>query len=141
MKLFSLALFFCFLYLNSFSQLKEEESILKILDEQTKEWNNGNLEKFMSGYWRNDSLVFIGKSGPVYGYNNALNNYKKSYPDTASMGKLRFEVISVKKLSKAYYFVTGKWFLNKTAGNVKGIYTLLFRKINTEWKIVVDHSS
>jgi hypothetical protein len=125
----------------SFAQNKDEQAIRKILGEQTMEWNNGNLEKFMSGYWQNDSLVFIGKKGPVYGFNSALNNYKKSYPDTSAMGKLHFEIVSVTRLSNEYYFVIGKWFLNRSVGNVNGAYTLLFRKMKGKWKIIVDHSS
>ncbi|MBN8837449.1 MAG: nuclear transport factor 2 family protein [Sphingobacteriia bacterium] len=123
------------------AQKTGEQQIIRILNEQVSEWNKGNLEKFMIGYWENDSLVFMGKNGPVYGYNNALTNYKKGYPDTASMGKLRFEIVSVKKLSATYYFVIGKYFLTRTIGNANGVYTLLFKKINGEWKIVVDHSS
>jgi len=47
----------------------------------------------------------------------------------------------VKKLSKEYYHVTGKWFLERSIGNIGGHYTLLFRKINGRWVIVSDHSS
>ncbi len=125
----------------TFSQDKNEQAIRKILDNQIKEWNNNNLDKFMVGYWENDSLVFIGKNGPVYGYNNALNNYKKNYKDSAARGKLSFEIVSIKKLSNDYYFVTGKFFLKRSIGDAKGVYTLLFKKINGEWKIIVDHSS
>ena len=123
------------------AQSNDITAIKKILKDQTIQWNKGNLDQFMIGYWENDSLQFIGKTGPVYGYNNALNNYKKGYPDTAAMGKLSFDIISVKELSTDYYFVTGKWFLKRKAGDLKGVYTLLFRKINGEWKIIADHSS
>jgi len=125
----------------SLAQDKNEQSIRQILDEQIKEWNIGNLDQFMKGYWENDSLVFIGQNGPVYGYNNALNNYRKNYRDTVIMGKLSFEIINVKKLSDEYYFVIGKFFLKRSIGDAKGVYTLLCRKINGQWKIVVDHSS
>ena len=111
------------------------------LDEQTKNWNKGDLDSFVNGYWKNDSLMFIGQSGVTYGYQNTLNNYKKNYSDTAKMGKLAFEIIKLQKLSAEYYFVVGKWFLKRTVGDLKGQYTLLFRKINNEWVIVVDHSS
>ena len=127
--------------MTSFAQDKNEQAIRKILDEQIKEWNKGDLEQFMKGYWKNDSLVFIGKNGPVYGYSNALNNYRKNYRDTVIMGKLSFEIMTVKKLSDEYYFVTGKFFLKRSIGDAKGVYTLLCRKINGQWKIVVDHSS
>ena len=124
-----------------YSQSTDEQVILKILDEQTKNWNKGDLDSFVNGYWNNDSLMFIGQSGVTYGYQNTLDNYKKNYSDTAKMGKLAFEIIKLQKLSAEYYFVVGKWFLKRTVGDLKGHYTLLFRKINNEWVIVVDHSS
>jgi len=120
---------------------QDKESIPKILDNQTKAWNAGNIEKFMEGYWNNDSLMFVGKNAVTYGFNNTLENYKKSYPDTAAMGKLSFDILQVKKLSAEYYFVVGKWTLIRSAGNLSGHYTLLFRKINGQWKIICDHSS
>lgn len=136
--------FTCCLVLISFycySQSADETSIRKILDDQTKAWNRGDLNGFMKGYWESDSLMFIGKSGVTYGWTNTLNNYKKGYPDTASMGKLSFNILSIKKLSSEYYFVTGKWHLQRSIGDVGGHYTLVFRKINKEWVIVSDHSS
>lgn len=136
--------FFAFLLLittNVFAQTKDESAIRKILDTQTAAWNRGDIDSFMKGYWENDSLMFIGKSGVTYGWTNTLKNYKKNYPDTAAMGKLIFTLIQVKKLSKEYYHVTGKWFLKRSIGDVGGHYTLLFRKINGAWVIISDHSS
>ena len=123
------------------AQNKDVQTIKSILAAQTKQWNIGNLDGFMHGYWQSESLLFIGSKGPKYGYNNTLKNYKKSYPDTAHMGKLLFDIVEVRKLSAEYYFVVGKWHLQRSVGDVGGMYTLLFRKINGEWVIVVDHSS
>jgi ketosteroid isomerase-like protein len=135
--------FIFFLLVNAqlFSQTRNESAIRKILEEQTAAWNRGDVDDFMKGYWENDSLMFIGKSGVTYGWTNTLNNYKKGYPDTAAMGKLTFTLIQVKKLSKEYYHITGKWFLNRSIGDIGGHYTLLFRKINGRWVIISDHSS
>ena len=125
----------------SFAQNKDEQAIRGILANQTKAWNKGNLTAFMVGYWENDSLVYIGKNGPTYGYATTLNNYKKNYPDTSHMGKLEFQLISVKPLNTNHYFVIGKWHLTRTVGDASGYFTLLFRKINGEWKAIADHSS
>jgi hypothetical protein len=125
----------------AFAQSKDEKTIRGILDRQTNDWNTGNIEGFMKGYWENDSLMFIGKSGVTYGWTNTLNNYKKGYPDTAAMGKLHFNILQVKKLSADYYHVVGKWHLTRTIGDLNGHYTLLFRKIKGQWVIVADHSS
>lgn len=136
---FLLLLLFCFM--NSFAQSKDEKEIRNILATQTATWTRGDIDQFMNGYWENDSLMFIGKSGVTYGWSNTLNNYKKGYPDIAAMGQLNFDLIQVKKLSKKYYHITGKWFLKRSIGDVGGHYTLVFQKINGRWVIISDHSS
>jgi ketosteroid isomerase-like protein len=123
------------------AQSQDEKAIRKILSNQIYYWNQGNIDSFMVGYWNNDSLMFIGKSGVTYGYNNTLNNYKKGYSDTAQMGKLVFDILKVKRISVDHYFVVGKWFLKRSVGDIGGHYTLLFRKIKGRWVIVADHSS
>ena len=125
---------------SAFAQ-NDEVTIRKMLQAQVDQWNKGNIEGYMYGYWESDSLLFIGKSGPKYGYEQTLANYRKSYPDAAAMGKLNSEVISLKKLSPEYYFAVGKWELEREAGNLAGSWTLLIRKIKGKWVIVSDHSS
>jgi ketosteroid isomerase-like protein len=132
---------FCTTTIFAQAQNKDENAIRAMLIAQEAAWNTGNLEQFMIGYWQSDSLMFIGKNGPTYGYNKTLANYKKGYPDTAHMGKFTSTIISMKRLSPEYYFVTGKWFLKRTVGDVSGYYTLLIRKINGKWVVVADHSS
>lgn len=126
---------------SAIAQSADKKEILSILEKQTTAWNQGNIERFMEGYWKNDSLMFVGQSGVTYGYLNTLNNYKKNYGDTAKMGKLFFTILETKQLSPEYYFVLGKWFLKRSIGNIGGHYTLLFRKIDGKWVIVSDHSS
>jgi uncharacterized protein (TIGR02246 family) len=127
--------------LQTFAQNKDERAIRELLATQSAAWNRGDINAFMQGYWENDSLMFIGNSGVTYGWNNTLNNYKKGYPDAATMGQLTFTLLHVKKLSKEYYHVTGKWFLKRTVGDVGGHFTLVFRKIDGRWVIISDHSS
>ena len=124
-----------------FAQSKDEIAIRNILQNQQEAWNSGHLNQFMQGYWQNDSLMYIGKSGITYGWQKALDNYKKRYPDTEAMGKLKFELLQLKPLSPDYYFVTGRWRLARNAGNLDGVFTLLFKKINGIWQIISDHSS
>lgn len=133
----------CVLLAITFTSLaqSDEESIRDLLAQQTKEWNTGDISQFMKGYWQSDSLMFIGKSGITYGWQNTLDNYKKNYKDTVAMGKLKFNLLEFKPLSNQYYFVVGKWHLARAAGNLEGIFTLLFRKMKNTWVIVADHSS
>ena len=123
------------------AQSSDETTIRQLLNSQTEAWNRGDIDGFMKGYWENDSLMFIGKSGITYGWTNTLNNYKRGYPDTAAMGKLTFKLLSVKRLSKKYYHVVGQWHLKRSIGDAGGHYNLLLQKINGRWVIIADHSS
>lgn len=125
----------------AFAQTKDDIEIRKILNQQTIAWNGGDISNFMKPYWHSDSLMFIGKSGVTYGWQNTLNNYKKNYPDAAAMGKLDFTILQTKRLSVLYYFVVGKWHLTRSIGDLNGHFTLLFKKIKNTWVIVSDHSS
>ena len=122
-------------------QPKEEDAIRRMLKAQVTEWNSGDIAGYMVGYWEHDSLVFIGKNGPTYGYKATLERYKKSYPNAEAMGKLTSTIVSMKRLSARYYFVTGKWHLARKAGELGGSYTLLLEKIKGKWVIINDHSS
>ena len=126
---------------SAYSQLRDEIAIRRVLDEQTKEWNRGDVKGFMQGYWKNDSLIFVGKSGVNWGWKQALENYKKRYPDTTAMGKLSFEIIVIRKLSPEYYYVVGKWMLTRSLGDLSGHYDLLLKRIHGVWLIVADHTS
>lgn len=137
-----LLIFSLFSLLHASAQTKDEKLILSVLDKQSAAWNRGDVVSFMQGYWHNDSLMFIGKSGITYGYEQTLANYKKSYPDKESMGELKFDIIKLTKLGNDAYYVIGKWHLKReTKGDVGGHFTLLFRKIKGQWLIVADHSS
>jgi ketosteroid isomerase-like protein len=133
--------FFLFATLATAAQTGEESEIKKLLLTQTESWNRGDLEGFMQTYWKSDSLMFIGKNGVKWGWQQTLENYRKGYPDTTSMGKLSFDILVIKKLSPDYYHVVGKWMLKRTIGDLSGHYNLLLRKIDGRWVIVADHSS
>ena len=124
-----------------FAQDKDKQAVLTILDNQTKAWNKGDLENFMVGYWNNDSLMYIGKSGVTYGYQKTLNTYKKNYASKEQMGTLKFTILHVSRLSKDIIQVVGKWHLTRTIGDASGHYTLIFKKMNGYWVIISDHSS
>ena len=137
----ALLLLIMFFSLLASAQKGEDAMIRQLLTTQTAAWNRGDIEGFMQTYWKSDSLMFIGKSGVTRGWQKTLENYKKGYPDTAAMGKLAFDIITVKSLSPEYYYVVGKWMLKRSIGDISGHYDLLLRKVNGQWIIISDHSS
>lgn len=124
-----------------FAQGKAADAIENALAAQQIAWNKGDIDAFMHYYWKSEQLLFLGKSGPTYGWQNTLDNYKKGYPDKATMGSLDFKILKIEKLSKKTYQVVGKWHLSRIKDEVGGYFTLLWKKINGQWVIVQDHTS
>ena len=91
----------------------DRASILQTLQDQQMAWNEGNSGKFMEGYWKSDSMQFLGSDKINYGWQTTLDNYKKRYPDTVAMGKLRFEILQVNPISSDAAFLTGRFFSNE----------------------------
>lgn len=114
-----------------------------MLAEQAACWSQGDLECYMQGYWQSDSLLFVGSRGLTYGWQQTLDNYKRSYPDPAAMGQLTFDVKEVEELSAETVLVVGKWHLGQEAakGDLEGHFSVVFRRFAEGWKIIADHSS
>lgn len=115
--------------------------INELMKKQEVCWSSGDLECFMEPYWHSDSLKFIGRKGLTYGWQKTLENYKKSYPSSEDMGKLTFTNLYIEQLSTDYVSVIGKWHLERSMGNLEGHYSLLWKRMGGQWKIISDHSS
>jgi len=128
----------------SFSQSEKNndiESIKAVLKAQRLAWSDNDIEKFMEGYWKSDSLKFYGSNGVTYGWDNTLERYKKAYPTKDHTGKLNFKLNAISKISDDSYYVMGEFHLKREVGNATGIFMIIFKKINGEWKIIADTSS
>lgn len=127
---------------NHFSQEYKGDfkTVVNNINAQELAWNKGDVQGFMSFYWNNDSLMFIGKKGVTYGWKNTYENYLKSYPTQVEMGKLFFEIVKMEQFNKTTIYVVGKWQLEKEKP-VGGYFTLVWKKINGKWLIVSDHTS
>ena len=143
MKLTRIFLILSFLFtFSSYSQseVKDKEAIKAVMKLQEKAWSQNDLEGFMQGYWKSDSLKFYGRNGLTKGWQQTLHNYKKSYPTKEHSGSLSFRINDISKIEKGSYWVTGEYFLKRSVGDDNGVFLIIFKKINGEWKIVADMS-
>lgn len=121
---------------------KPEAEIRRIMNEQAAAWNRADIEAFMAiGYWKSDKLKFVSGDKVTLGWQQTLDNYKKTYGTGAMMGKLTFSDLDIEVISKDAAFIVGSWSLAREKDNPKGKFTLLFRKLKEGWRIVADHSS
>jgi hypothetical protein len=119
---------------------EDRKAILDVMKTQEKAWSQNDLEGFMEGYWKSDSLKFYGSSGITYGWKQTLANYKKGYPTKEHSGTLTFKIHDISAIEMDSYWVMGEYFLKRTVGDANGIFMIIFKKIDGEWKIVADMS-
>lgn len=120
---------------------KDKNAILEVFKMTEDAWNEGDIDRFMEGYWKSDTLLFVGSGGPTYGWEATRKRYHASYPDKAAMGKLTFEVLSIDPIDTRTVLLLGKFHLSRAAGDMNGYYTLIWQKIDGKWAIISDHSS
>ena len=111
------------------------------MNKQSQCWSNGDIDGFMDGYWKSDSLRFLGRRGLTKGWQTTLDNYKKSYPDKKAMGILKFNLVSFEAMNEKKIFVVGKWALQREKDTLSGYYSLLWEKIDGNWKVIFDHTN
>ncbi len=116
-------------------------AIHTVMNKQEQAWSDGDVDKFMEGYWQSENLSFVGSRGPTYGWKTTLENYRKGYPDKAAMGKLSFEILRLTPISEDAYYMIGKYTLVRESDEPSGYFTLIWRKIDGKWLITDDHTS
>jgi ketosteroid isomerase-like protein len=119
--------------------------IRAVLDQQIREWNNGNLAGFMDTYWKSEHTRFHSGGDVTVGWQTVFDRYRKRYSDRAAMGRLAFSDMEITPLAKDVAMATGKWQLyrakDQTTNQAWGLFTLLLRKTPEGWRIVYDHTS
>ena len=120
---------------------KEEGKIKQVLENQQLSWNSGDINTYMEAYWKSDKLRFASGDRVTFGWEKTLKNYEKSYPDKESMGELFFTDLIIETIDADDALVFGRWQLYRINDIPNGLFTLHFKKIKGEWKIVSDHTS
>jgi ketosteroid isomerase-like protein len=118
-----------------------DASLRALLAAQAADWNRGDIDAFMRGYWHSPETTFAGTSGISRGWQTVLDHYHKNYPDRAAMGHLDFSEIEVTPLGNDAALILGRWHLSRDAGPVGGIFTLVARRFPEGWRIIHDHTS
>jgi ketosteroid isomerase-like protein len=108
---------------------------------QVTAWNRGDIPGFMETYWKSDALRFASGGTVTRGWRPTLERYLQRYPDRTAMGTLAFGELEVTVLAPDAAVVFGRWELTRAQDKPRGLFTLIWRKIDGAWVIVSDHTS
>lgn len=111
-----------------------------ILGVQQAAWNRGDIRQFMDAYWNDEALTFSSGGKTTRGWQATYDRYKSRYPDRTAMGQLTFDALETSRIDEQAALTLGNWKLDKDQP-ARGNFSLVWKRIDGEWKIVHDHSS
>ena len=120
---------------------RDRAAILEVLKNQQVNWNAGNVDAFLDGYWRAPEVTFSGTSGIARGWDAVRARYKKNYADRGAMGQLDFSALEFRFLGADAALVLGHWHLTRATGDLGGVFTLVWQRFPEGWRIIHDHTS
>jgi beta-aspartyl-peptidase (threonine type) len=118
-------------------------AVRAVLDRQVADWNQGDLDAFLGGYWNSPKVVFQSGGQRIDGWNAMRERYRRRYQaEGRAMGRLEFSALDVEPLGPEAVLARGRWRLTMPDGTTPGgLFTVIFRKLPEGWKIVHDHTS
>ena len=119
----------------------DQAAIRQVMADAEAGWNAGDLERYMQCYWQSDQLRFAGGARVTRGWEATLDGYRRGYPDQETMGTLTFSDLDVTLLADDAAYVFGRWRLARADDEPHGLFTLVFRRLDGQWRIVHDHTS
>lgn len=120
--------------------LTRPDIIRATLTAQAAAWNEGDIEAFMEGYWRDPDLRFVSGTDVSKGWNNTLKRYKSRYGNGEALGQLQFSEMDVQMVTQDVAIVVGRFNLARAQENNSGLYTLVMKRFEGAWRIVHDHT-
>jgi uncharacterized protein (TIGR02246 family) len=120
---------------------RDQTAIREVLKNQQVNWNQGDVEAFLEGYWHSPELTFSGTSGMARGWDGVRARYQKNYADLEAMGRLEFSALEFRFLGADAALVLGHWHLTRAQGGVGGVFSLVWQRFPEGWRIIHDHTS
>lgn len=120
----------------------DRAAIVDLLRAQQDAWNRGDLDGFLRGYEPGPELVFTSGGKVRRGLDETRARYESRYQSRGdAMGRLEFEVLSVRGLGRDGAVVLGRWRLTQTPEAGAGVFSLALLRTRAGWRIVHDHTS
>jgi ketosteroid isomerase-like protein len=118
-------------------------AVRAVLDQQVLDWNKGDLDGFLTGYWNSPKVVFMSGGNRFDGFEAMRDRYRRRYKaDGKAMGQLAFSELDVESLGPEAVLARGRFRLTMPDGaKPTGLFTVIVRKFPDGWKIVHDHTS
>lgn len=118
-----------------------DDIIRAVLAARTAAWNDGDLDAFMGGYWKDPELRFI-RSGTVFkGWKETMGHLRGHYGEGPTMGRLALDNLDIDLVEDDVATVAGRYRIARAGVTEVGTFTLVMKRFDGLWRIVQEHST
>ncbi|MBC2778751.1 nuclear transport factor 2 family protein [Parasphingopyxis marina] len=106
-------------------------------------WNRGDIEAALSAYRDSSDMTWVNSSGVSRGFDDFAAEMRTAYADAPeTMGSYTAEILDGRALTQDSVLIVARWDISLGEERLYGgISTMLWRRIDGEWKIVLEHAS
>jgi L-asparaginase / beta-aspartyl-peptidase len=106
------------------------------------DWNQGDLDAFLSDYAPESTTTFVDGRRARHGIDFIRKHYARRFSPGARRDSLHFEEIGTRALTPNLALVTARYILERGADvTASGPFTLVMERRPEGWRILHDHSS
>lgn len=122
---------------------KPVEGAVAALDRKVAAWNKNELQKVLDAYDNSAELSVLSSGKDLYGKENMIKRYQGWYgKDPRLMGTIGYSELKSVKLGGNSILLTGHYSLDEPNEKpAQGVFTLVYEKRGSAWKIVHEHLS
>ena len=122
----------------------DRSAVTHALDDSAAAWSRNDLPAFMSLYEDAPSTTYLKGEIVLHGYSAIKAMYASRFGGSGSMGRLSTSVLEFRPLGADFALCIGRFALAAASGSgtvAHGMFTLVFHRTRSGWKIVSDHTS
>lgn len=123
------------------SDPSDYQQIYSLLINMADRWNAHDIDGYLAPYWKSPDLLVVVEGEQLRGWADVLSTYHRGYPNLDEMGSAITDRIQIQLVSPDVAVALTWWKVIQKRGPVLGTSTVVFRKIDGNWVIVVLHSS
>jgi hypothetical protein len=117
------------------------QQIYGLLIKMGDRWNAHDIDGYLAPYWKSPDLLVVIEGEQLKGWSDVNATYHRGYPNRDEMGSVAFDRVQIQMVAPDVAVGLDWWTIVQKRGKVLGTSTMVLRKIDGNWVIVVMHTS
>jgi L-asparaginase / beta-aspartyl-peptidase len=123
------------------SDPSDYQQVYSLLMKMPDRWNAHDLDGYLSVFWNSPDLLTVIEGEQIKGWGDLSATYHRGYANLDEMGYFTPDRIQIQMVTPDVAIALDWWTIFLKRGKSLGTTTVVLRKFQEGWKIVVSHTS